>query len=39
MAIAYKRINNGSQANTYLQKAIEKDPTLASYAAKDLEFK
>ena len=39
MAIAYKRINNGSQANTYLQKAIAKDPTLANYAAKDLEFK
>ncbi len=39
MAIAYKRINNGSQASTYLQKAIDKDPTLASYAAKDLEFK
>ena len=39
MAIAYKRINNGSQANSFLQKAIQKDPTLADYAAKDLEFK
>ena len=39
MAIAYKRMNNGSQANSFLQKAIQKDPTLADYAAKDLEFK
>ncbi len=39
MAIAYKRMNNGSQANSFLQKAIQKDPTLAGYAAKDLEFK
>lgn len=39
MAIAYKRMNNASQANSFLQKAIQKDPTLAGYAAKDLEFK
>ncbi len=38
-AIAYKRTNNSSNASSYLQKAIQKDPTLANYAAKDLEFK
>ena len=39
MAIVLARTNNASEAKSYIQKAISKDPTLADYAAKDLEFK
>ena len=37
-AIISARQGNSYAANSYLQEALQKDPTLADYAAKDLEF-
>ncbi|MCI6617922.1 MAG: hypothetical protein MSD82_03615, partial [Prevotella sp.] len=37
-AIISARQGNSYAANSYLQEALQKDPTLADYAANDLEF-
>ena len=37
-AIISARQGKSYAANSYLQEALQKDPTLADYAAKDLEF-
>ncbi len=39
MAIVAARTNNASEAQRHMQSAIAKDPSLAAYAAKDLELK
>ena len=37
-AIINARQGNSSAASSYLKSAVQKDPSLASYAANDLEF-